>query len=149
MVSSLGQLYSAFASTAISAPVSHSIQTASHQTSTVINSSQQQVGSVFSDHMLFGYSCESDILPKQSGSENGAVRQNSLQNNNTSSNNVAASQHQLQGLHNLTSVTSGNNASSLDSHAIFTSITNNNLTTTSATINSITNPTSPTNSIVS
>lgn len=123
-----GQLYSAFASTAISTATSHSNQTATHQVSSVINPSQQQ----------------------QSNAENGAVRQSNIQNNNTSSsNNVVTSQHQTQGL--LASVTSGSNVSStLDSHAIFTSITNNNLTTTSTTINnSITNSVSPTDSIIS
>lgn len=122
-----GQLYSAFASPAISTATSHSNQTAAHQTSSVINSSQQQ-----------------------SNAENGAVRQSNIQNNNTScSNNVVTSQHQTnQGL--LASVTSGSNASNaLDSHTIFTSITNNNLTTTSTSINnSITNSVSPTNSII-
>lgn len=38
-----GQLYSAFASTAISTATSHANQTASHQSSSVIGSSQQQV----------------------------------------------------------------------------------------------------------
>lgn len=151
-----GQLYSAFASTAISTATSHSNQTATHQASSVINSSQQvQILFIFAS---FRWYCEFllildwifSFIQQQSSAENGAVRQSNIQNNNTSSsNNVVTSQHQTQGL--LTSVTSGSSVSSaLDSHAIFTSITNNNLTTTSTTINnSITNSVSPTNSIVS
>lgn len=120
----LGQLYSAFASTAISTATSHANPTSTHQTSSVINSSQQQLST-----------------------ENGAMRQSNILNNNSNnSNNVVTSQHQLP--HNLTSVSSVSNASNvLDSHAIFTSI---NLTATSTAINnSLTNSVSPTNSIVS
>lgn len=113
-----------YALTANSTSTSHVNQTSAHQTSSVINSSQQQPST-----------------------ENGTMRQTIIPNNTNISNNVAPP-HPLTGIHNLSSVPNVSNASNpLDSHAIFTSI---NLTATSTAINnSITNSVSPTNSIVS